>query len=55
MEYLIQGWNPQITWNITGESSYLVFSDVEVRRYRYQMGFGTPVVYTVNDEYFKLG
>lgn len=42
-----------------GENSLLELTDAEIRRCRYRMGFGTPVVYTVNNKcsllIFKIG
>jgi len=33
------------------ESGLLLKSDVDARKYRYLIGLGTLVVYTINDEY----
>lgn len=40
----------EISGNINGESIYLLYTDIEVRKHGYQMGLGTPVVHAVNDE-----
>jgi len=39
-----------IIWNVDGEGIYPLITDIEVRKYGDQMGLGTPVVHTVNDE-----
>lgn len=36
--------------NVKGKGIYLLITDTEVRKYGDQMGLGTPVVHTVNDE-----
>lgn len=42
--------NVDMIGNVKGKGIYLLITDTEVRKYGDQMGLGTPVVHTVNDE-----